>query len=93
MAIQTLQLGPDDQQSLAIGRTLALIGSVVGVIGGLYSLSANPQVKSAYTSAWTSLPQPVQQNKTFVIAIAGLIAAAVLAKMAATRFEQQATSL
>lgn len=93
MAAQTLKLDADDQKALAIGRTLALVGSVVGVIGGLYSLSANPQVKTAYSSAWSSLPQPIQANRTFTLAIAGLLVAVVLAKMASARFDQQASSL
>lgn len=93
MATQTLQLDDDDQRALAIGRTLALIGSVVGVIGGLYTLSANPQIKAGYTAAWSSMPPAVQSNRTFVIAAAGLVAAVLLAKMASQRFDQQATSI
>lgn len=93
MATQTLQLDADDQRALAIGRTLALVGSVVGVIGGLYSLSANPQVKASYSAAWATMPASVQANRTFVIAAAGLVAAVLLAKMASSRFDQQASTL
>jgi hypothetical protein len=76
-----LKVSADDAQRLAVGKVLSIVAGVVGLLGGLYTLSANPAFKSKIDAAWTKLPSPMQENKIFTLAIAGLIASVVIAKL------------
>jgi hypothetical protein len=76
-----LKVSADDAQRLAVGKVLSIVAGVVGLLGGLYTLSANPAFKSKIDAAWTKLPGPMQENKIFTLAIAGLIASVVIAKL------------
>ena len=80
-AAVTLKLSADDAQRLAVGKVLSIVAGVVGLLGGLYTLSANPAFKSKIDATWQKMPGPMQQNKIFTLAIAGLLASVVIAKL------------
>ena len=74
-----LKMTPDQAKTEAAGRTLALIGSVIGMVGGVMVLSVNPAFRKEASGAWEQMPKEVKQNKVGVIilgsaAVAGLLA-------------------
>lgn len=57
----------------AMGRTFALVGSVVGAAGTVMLLSVNPAVQGAAGSAFKRLPASVQNHKLLIgLAVSGL---------------------
>ncbi len=57
----------------AMGRTFALVGSLVGAAGTVMLLSVNPKVQSAAGGAFKRLPASVQNHKLLIgLAVGGL---------------------
>lgn len=81
MADTVIKLSADDARNLAIGKALSLIAGVVGVVGGLYTLSTNPVAKDRMKAVWGKLPVPIQENKVFTFTLAGFAVAAILGKL------------
>lgn len=74
-----LRMTPEQAKTEATGRTLALIGSVVGMVGGVMVLSVNPAFRKEASGAWEQMPKEVKQNKVGVIIIGSLGLAGLLA--------------
>ncbi|NEN87964.1 MAG: hypothetical protein F6K48_03180 [Okeania sp. SIO3H1] len=74
-----LRMTPEQVKREATGRALALIGSTVGMVGGIMILSTNPAFKQEAQGVWKNLPPQVHQNKAGVIIALGLGASALIA--------------
>jgi hypothetical protein len=70
-----LRLTPEQVKREATGRALALMGSVIGMVGGIMILSTNPAFKGEAQGVWKKLPKEVQENKAMAIMGAGLLVA------------------
>jgi len=75
----SLQMSEDDVKREATGRALALLGSTIGLIGGVMILSANPAAKQQATGAWAALPPNIRDNKPALIVGIGVAAALLIA--------------
>ena len=67
-----LRMTPEQVKREATGRALALMGSVIGMVGGMMILSTNPAFKAKAQGVWSRLPPQVSQNKAGVIIALGL---------------------
>lgn len=74
-----LRMSPEQVKKEATGRALALIGSTIGMVGGIMILSTNPAFKQEAQGVWKSLPPQVSQNKSGVIIAVGLATAGLIA--------------
>jgi len=72
-----LRLTPEEAKKEAAGRALTLMGSVIGMVGGVMVLSVNPAFKQQAKGAWKEMPPEVQQNKTAVIIGGSLVLASI----------------
>lgn len=85
-----LRMTPEQVKREATGRALALMGSTIGMVGGMMILGSNPAFRKESEGVWQKLPPQVSQNKAGVIIILGLAAAGLIAynmrKSAAKRF-------
>lgn len=74
-----LRMTPEQVRREATGRALALMGSVVGMVGGVMILSTNPVFKQEAQGVWKRLPPSMVENKTAVVIGLGLGVAALVA--------------
>jgi hypothetical protein len=74
-----LRMTPQQVKREATGRALALMGSVIGMVGGIMILSTNPAFKQEAQGMWQQLPPKVQENKAGVIIAMGLGVAGIVA--------------
>lgn len=74
-----LRMTPDQVRREATGRSLALMGSVIGMVGGVMILSTNPVFKQEAQGVWKRLPPGMAENKTAVVIGLGLGIAALVA--------------
>lgn len=74
-----LRMTPQQVKREATGRALALIGSTIGMVGGMMILSTNPAFKQEAQGVWKALPPQVSQNKAGVIITIGLATAGLIA--------------
>jgi len=84
MATSVCNLSVEQQKREALGRWLALVGSVIGITGTVVLLSVNPNVSSTASVIFNRLPAPLRKNKAATIvgvaAVGALIMGAVLVK-------------
>jgi len=73
-----LRMTPEQVKREATGRALALMGSVIGMVGGVMILSTNPAFKKEAQGVWKTLPPKVQENKAALIIALGLGVAGVV---------------
>lgn len=74
------QLSDAETKREALGRSVAMVGSIIGLIGTGMLLSVNPAVKTAAGNTFRRLPASVQRNKTLVlVAVGGLVVAGLSA--------------
>ena len=79
------QLTDAEAKREAIGRTLALIGSGVGLAGTAMLLSINPKVQSMAGSTLRRLPVGVQSNRL----VAGIAASALVVALIAVWYRKK----
>lgn len=70
-----LKMSPEEAKREAIGKTLSLLGTTIGITGTIMALSVNPAIKAESTGAFSKLPKSVQDNKVGVLIVVGLIGA------------------
>lgn len=74
-----LRMTPKEVKREATGRALALMGSVIGMVGGVMILSTNPAFKTEAKGVWKDMPPAVKNNKGLTIVGLGLGVSALIA--------------
>lgn len=68
------KLTPAEVKREALGRSIAMIGSTVGLVGTALLLSVNPTAKRIAGKTYAKLPDVVKKHQVIAgIAVAGLI--------------------
>lgn len=73
-----MKLTPEQAKREAVGRALALMGSTIGMVGGVMVLSTNPAFRTEAEGAWKALPPAARQNKAGLVMALGLGGAALI---------------